>query len=285
MKLFHKILQLVSNDSQRSLSTDFWVFILATGLLRIVEKHGLVAGVEQGSEGASVGALIVRIIRVLQHNSHTVVEAVRPGRAASEGFRMEGVGSALHVSLASCLNHSCNPNTIKYWEGNQLVVVASQPIRKGEEVTDNYGMHFTSAARTQRKSWLQTHYSFTCSCAACQLDLPRVENLPDQVATAVCPRCRASMARFGDQWKCEQCSGTRKHAQLSGEVAEVMARVVAVSRKEAESGDYGSSLAELVKCLTGLHNLVKQPFRGLVVPEQLFWRALRMIRGNHRISS
>ena len=35
-----------------------------------------------------------------------------------------------------------------------------------------------------------------------------------KVATAVCPRCRASMARFGDQWKCEQCSGTRKHAQV-----------------------------------------------------------------------
>ena len=31
---------------------------------RIVEQHGLVAGVEQGSEGAGVGALIVRIIRV-----------------------------------------------------------------------------------------------------------------------------------------------------------------------------------------------------------------------------
>ena len=33
-------------------------------MCRIVEQHGLVAGVEQGSEGASVGALIVRIIRV-----------------------------------------------------------------------------------------------------------------------------------------------------------------------------------------------------------------------------
>ena len=33
-------------------------------MCRIVEKHGLVAGVEQGSEGAGVGALIVRIIRV-----------------------------------------------------------------------------------------------------------------------------------------------------------------------------------------------------------------------------
>ena len=36
-----------------------------------------------------------------------------------------------------------------------------------------------------------------------------------------------------------------------------------------EFRDYCSSLAELGDCLTGLHNLVKQPFRGLVVPEHV----------------
>ena len=174
-----------------------------------------------------------------------------------------------------------------------------------------------------------------------------------EVTRAVCPRCRGSMVGSGDQWKCEECPGTRKHTQVGGsrarrqnsdvqfhhfvwlhqlgaEVAEVMARIVAVSRKEvarlsncwnislilklstchvkAECGDYSSSLIELGDCLTELHNLVRQPFRGLVVPEQvncmsqqykqandhsspyslppqLFWRALRMIRGNHRISA
>ena len=35
-----------------------------TFVLRIVEKHGLVADVEKGSDGAAVGALLVRIIRV-----------------------------------------------------------------------------------------------------------------------------------------------------------------------------------------------------------------------------
>ena len=36
-----------------------------------------------------------------------------------------------------------------------------------------------------------------------------------------------------------------------------------------ESGDYNRSLVELSDRLTELHNLVKQPFRGLVVPEQV----------------
>ena len=33
-------------------------------IARIVEKHGLVSGVEEGGEGAAVGAMIVKIIRV-----------------------------------------------------------------------------------------------------------------------------------------------------------------------------------------------------------------------------
>ena len=76
-----------------------------------------------------------------------------------------------------------------------------------------------------------------------------------EVTRAVCPRCRGSMVGSGDQWKCEDCPGTRKHTQVGGsrarrqnsdvqfhhfvwlhqlgaEVAEVMARIVAVSRKE-----------------------------------------------------
>ena len=72
---------------------------------------------------------------------------------------MEPVGSAIYTSMAF-LNHSCNPNTIKYWEGDRIVVVACQPIRKGKEVTDNYGMHFTVKNRNVRRSWLQVRYPF-----------------------------------------------------------------------------------------------------------------------------
>ena len=51
-------------------------------MLRIVEKHGLVAGVEEGSEGAGVGALLVRIIRVrsqtvIQNNNHSSQQTQR----------------------------------------------------------------------------------------------------------------------------------------------------------------------------------------------------------------
>ena len=75
---------------------------------------------------------------------------IKPG----ETFSMESIGCAIYTSMAF-LNHSCNPNTIKYWEGDRIVLVASQPIRKGEEVTDNYGMHFLNDHKAQRQNWLR----------------------------------------------------------------------------------------------------------------------------------
>ena len=40
------------------------------------------------------------------------------------------------------LNHSCEPNTQRInTNGNQVLMVAKRRINKGEEVTDNYGIH------------------------------------------------------------------------------------------------------------------------------------------------
>ena len=36
-----------------------------------------------------------------------------------------------------------------------MVLVASQPIRRGQEVTDNYGMHFLNFNRSVRRKWLK----------------------------------------------------------------------------------------------------------------------------------
>ena len=90
------------------------------------------------------------LFQILQFNVHSVMQAV----IKEQTFSMEPIGSALYSSIAF-FNHSCNPNTIKYWEGDRIVVVASQPIRRGQEVSDNYGMHFLTSSRSIRRNWLQ----------------------------------------------------------------------------------------------------------------------------------
>ncbi len=40
------------------------------------------------------------------------------------------------------LNHSCEPNTLRInTNGNRVLMVAKRKIKKGEEITDNYGIH------------------------------------------------------------------------------------------------------------------------------------------------
>lgn len=98
--------------------------------------------------------LILLSVQILQFNVHCIMQAViRRG----ESFSMESIGNAVYSS-AAFLNHSCNPNTVKYWEGARMVLVASQPVRRGAEVTDNYGMHFLNTAAQLRGRWLREHY-------------------------------------------------------------------------------------------------------------------------------
>ena len=93
-------------------------------------------------------------VQILQFNVHCIMQAVvRRG----ESFSMESIGNAVYSS-AAFLNHSCNPNTVKYWEGARMVLVACQPVRRGAEVTDNYGMHFLNTAAELRGRWLREHY-------------------------------------------------------------------------------------------------------------------------------
>ena len=104
--------------------------------------------------------MILTFLQVLQFNTHSVLQSARKSQSEDEGFCMEPIGSAIYNSMAF-LNHSCNPNTIKYWEGTRMVLVASQPIKKGDEVTDNYGMHFTVNNINTRRSWLQVRTLYT----------------------------------------------------------------------------------------------------------------------------
>jgi hypothetical protein len=47
---------------------------------------------------------------------------------------METIGSALYTSLAF-LNHSCNSNTIKYFQGDRVFLLATRPIKVGVLIT------------------------------------------------------------------------------------------------------------------------------------------------------
>ena len=64
--------------------------------------------------------------------------------------------------VTAMINHSCDPNTFVYFEGNQLRVRSIRPISAGEEITICYVD--PTLILTARKAFLQREYFFDCSC-------------------------------------------------------------------------------------------------------------------------
>ena len=195
-----------------------------------------------------------------------------------ESFSMESIGNAIYSSFAF-LNHSCNPNTIKYWEGDRMVVVASQVIRKGQEVTDNYGMHFLNTGRAVRRQWLRDTFWFRCGCLACEAEWPVRDQVSDKPGNVICSGagCDNLMRASGDTWTCPGCGRSRDNAQL---MSFLSAQVMKTMNTAQCDLDEESARRVYKDILDDLYTTVAHPWRGLIMPEQLFWKAVRMTNGN-----
>ena len=53
-----------------------------------------------------------------------------------------------------------------------MVLVAKRSIKKGQEVTNNYGVHHNNIPLAKRQTILKSGYKFQCECEACQKDYP-----------------------------------------------------------------------------------------------------------------
>ena len=69
-------------------------------------------------------------------------------------------------------------------QGGQMVLVAKRSIKKGQEVTNNYGVHHHNAPLERRQNSLKNGYKFCCDCEACTCDYPLLNkvdsNLPSK---------------------------------------------------------------------------------------------------------
>lgn len=82
-----------------------------------------------------------------------------------------GKQGSVYFKNIGFLNHACIPNAACTWDGHhcRMVILAIQPIRKGEEITVHYCPNemVVPWPRVQRKSWVQSNLGFVCLCADC----------------------------------------------------------------------------------------------------------------------
>ena len=63
----------------------------------------------------------------------------------------------------------------------QVLMVAKRRIKAGEEVSDNYGIHYLSLTVEERQEALLKGFAFCCWCEGCQKDYPRMKSLRTQL--------------------------------------------------------------------------------------------------------
>ncbi len=79
-----------------------------------------------------------------------------------EGHLGDNTGLFLKTSM---MNHSCVPNTRKVFLGDAIIIRATRPIKKGQELVQSYAQ--TDADVSERREMLQSTWHFQCNCKLC----------------------------------------------------------------------------------------------------------------------
>ena len=69
---------------------------------------------------------------------------------------------------ASLMNHSCQPNVAVSFQGSQLTVRATEPIKAGGHISHCYGPQKGGLITPLRQQQLRHQYCFTCQCQGCR---------------------------------------------------------------------------------------------------------------------
>lgn len=165
-----------------------------------------------------VAQIIVGHLQSCSCNAYEIGELVRGFGTGLPDCNIE-LGGAVYTNV-SLSNHSCAPNTIRGNVGSTCIVRSACTIRKGEEVTDNYGHFFQIKPRDERQNVLKTQYFFDCECVACKNDWPTFHDLRAAgkkgatTTTLICAGCRTPVP-ISQVFKLKKCTKCKKELKLS----------------------------------------------------------------------
>lgn len=159
----------VSDLFKRSLDTSFILYFLATRTMifgaKLPEDLSVLA---KNNDVTFFGSLILKHQQIIPTNMHTFCE--------TQGLEHVQRGIAA-MPFFSLINHSCDPNILRHSRPKHIVIYAMYPIRKDEQLLDNYGKHYAIMSKATRQQKLLKDYYFTCDCIPCQEDWPLYHEL------------------------------------------------------------------------------------------------------------
>jgi len=242
---------------------------------------------------AYIGFLLYSYLEKLQYNTHSIIEGrpdsdketsieyIKLGAPLYEN-KMRAIGSGMYPTLA-LFNHSCYNNIYKFNVGKTVVAVASQTIRAGEEVTENYFPLVHVLPRPERRIWLQQYYRFDCYCRGCRANLPTLKEMYSDPTVLRCltPRCPGKLLE--DDEKCVICNNSLDKKAARASVTEVWS-CMKETRLNLHSQTSFAELKILEQSVRENYNKIVRmcdmPSSLVYEAELMYWRAIRLVHGN-----
>ncbi|XP_034194059.2 protein-lysine N-methyltransferase SMYD4-like [Osmia lignaria lignaria] len=168
---YRSVLSLVTNVEKlslqdlfrRSAEASFTLYYLATCTDIFGSSMKDLSELVENTDAIFVGGLILRHLQLIFINSHIISEEY--------GLNGRSYGGAL-MPFLSLINHSCNPNILRVDRTGHMIIYAIYPIKKDEQIFDNYGPLYAMLSKSMRHMELLKDYCFTCDCVACVEDWP-----------------------------------------------------------------------------------------------------------------
>lgn len=265
---YHALYTLVNHGDKRTPEDLFDKAVQTVYLLKCLELTSFFKGGLVGQEEDArcyIGGHILRQIQMLPCNAHEISEIHwKPGDPTVTNTTEIGSGA---YALLSLINHSCDPSVVRHSYGNVCVVRAIKPIKKGEEILDNYGALYPLSVRAERRAKLRPSYFFDCNCEACQLDLPLYFDIPTDTPVFKCGECAGPIFIVPDKHLADsECSSCHRRQDLTQTVKELQDSTnkyhVALERVLSEV-DIQAALQVLLNHLDFLMTHISIPWRDI----------------------
>jgi len=223
-----------------------------------------------------IGGLLVQVFELMQFNTHAITESTDREHLDDIDVKKDFenktrvIGDGLYPTY-SLVNHSCDGNTYKYFDGSTIVVVASKNICEGEEVTNNYFPHVQLIPRPQRRAWLGQHYWFDCQCEACVNDQPSLADISTHYTNFCCQK-ENCMGVVKENSKCPGCGEAIDVDINKVEIEKIKQTLESLRTKMSSAKDVKSNEEIYNKTLQTwirLQKLVRHPYKLLYTTEQL----------------
>lgn len=285
---YFEIFHLVAHTVDRSTSDLFRRSVMAILLTKCLEQAGFFDELSSQQSGADhllcIASHLLRMLQVLPCNAHEISEFLQLENDLVNSHTVE-IAAAIYATF-SLFNHSCDPSVTRNFYGDACVMRSIQTIRKGEEVTDNYGYVSAVTPFNERQAELKKQYYFDCTCGACVENWPLYAELECHVPTLKCRCCGQRVPREAQSltmFKCLRCKQEMNVQARFGEVYDAGACLKVGIDKMIE-GDDKAALPQLMACIERLDHCVQRPWQDINSCQQGMIQCYNVLQGNTHLA-